>query len=108
MSLERHINNTLDLVITRINSLLTRLISDLNSDLNCILFQVSAMSNKNQTKKKFERHMVSNLMSTNKIQENKTIEYLNDLVHKYDSLGDVLDFHAPKVERTIHSRKPNP
>ena len=111
--------NTLDYLITRKDSLLiNHSISDLNSDHNCILFNVKTVVNSNKSKivrsRKTKNINLETFRHDLKIKLNFScqpgpdIQYLDYLVHTYNSAQEVLDKHAPETDRTIHLRKPNP
>jgi hypothetical protein len=111
--------NTLDLIITRKKSLFTGYFtSDLNSDHNCILFDVKMgrgtdkskivrfRKTKNIDLENFKCDLRNRLKVPSLSADSK--HYLNQLVSIYLSSREVLDKHAPEVERMVCIRKPNP
>ena len=108
--------NTLDLVITHKTSTLNDItISELNSDHNCILFNLKLDQSEAPLKKITVRKMceinMQNFKSDIKAhlslqeQTTNTTEYLNVLVHTYNSTKAILDKHAPARSMTVRSRK---
>ena len=117
--------NTLDLVITRKNSLLFDCtVGELNSDHNCITMKLGIKKHKNITKevtvrktrsinlKNFKKdlgiHLSNNMKRNTDTRNFHDSHYLDKLVDLYNSTECVLDKHAPAKVKNIVIRNPTP
>ena len=113
--------NTLDLVITpKDSSLLSNCtVSDLNSDHNCILFDLNIQNSggnntkrvafrktRNIDKEKFKLD-IKNKFSVLNLETESEVS-LERVVELYNSTSEVLDKHAPKTEKHVTIRQPTP
>ncbi len=112
--------NTLDLILIRENSiLLNHKVDEQNSDHSNIIFSLNLEKPKPVTKTiKFRKTKEINMESFKKdiadkisetIDQNKDPEkYLLALLNKYNSMSEVLDKHAPVIEKTVIERNFTP
>ena len=112
--------NTLDLVLTRSDSSIVSDFetSDLNSDHNCILFNLDLGPKKQSSSQLRYRRTRSinlakfktdlNAYARTTACDTPSVTYLNTLVNRYNSLSDVLDKHAPLVTARAKDRSPTP
>ena len=117
--------NTLDLVITRQNSIITDcFVGDLISDHNCVLLKVRANKSHNpvknirvrntrsiniaQLKIDISQHFAQKPEADPQADPVQQAQYLNKLIDLYNSSRVVLDKHAPAKTKTVMLRKPTP
>ena len=112
--------NTLDLIITRNNKFLSDCkIDDMNSDHNCITFQVNcerpapqrktitSRNMRDMDQKKFTDYLRQHFAGKLDKNEN-SISFLNELVKLFNDTASILDKVAPQQTRTVTIRDPTP
>ena len=115
--------NTLDLLITRIDTtVVDHLIGEQNSDHNNILFQINLNRPQPPKKKirfrkfkdininyfKLDLQNKFDLLQPKSSIDTHHAEYLDKLIDTYTSAKDVLNKHAPELERVVTVRNPTP
>ena len=114
--------NTLDLVITRQDSTILKkcYVDELLSDHATILIDLDITRQKpdkklvafRKTKKinmnMFKKDLTIHLAKWKAITTHQDIDYLNRLINIYESVEDILDKHAPLINKTITIRKSTP
>jgi hypothetical protein len=111
--------NLLDLVLTNRNLVINScIVDDMNSDHNNILISLNVTKPKTQRKSLMKRRYkdinitafrtdVSSHLGAESCPDER-LGHLDELIHKFNQLAQVLDKHAPRIKKVVNARKPTP